>query len=75
MTDAFFEELRTLLNSKFTGQVILHVHKGAVNTYEINERRRPKLENGQAGPGTAEVFRAKYDRDRAGQIAPPLATP
>ena len=44
MADAFFEELRTLLNSKLTGQVVLHVHKGAVKQYEINERRRPKTE-------------------------------
>ena len=44
MTDAFFEELRTLLGAGFTGQVVLHVYQGAVKQYEVLERRRPKAE-------------------------------
>lgn len=44
MTESFLEELRRLLGTGFTGQVVLHVYQGAVKQYEINERRRPKVD-------------------------------
>ena len=46
MNDTFFEELRMLLSSGFTGQVVLHVSEGTVKRYEVHEWRRPKAENG-----------------------------
>ena len=41
-TDAFLRELGQLLATSFTGQIVLHVHHGAVKQYEVNETRRPK---------------------------------
>ena len=46
MTDAFLEELRTLLGAGFTGTVTLHIDQSCVKQYEVLERRRPKPDDG-----------------------------
>ena len=54
MNDAFLEELRTLLGTGFTGQVVLHVDQGSIKKYELHEWRRPKadrVELTEAGKG------------------------
>ena len=46
MNERFIDELRTLLAGKFTGTVVLHCHAGSIKMYEVNERRRPRPDDG-----------------------------
>ena len=47
MTDELTKELRGLCANQFTGTISLHIERGAVKLYEINERRRPKADDGK----------------------------
>ena len=46
MNQGLIEELKALCAREFTGQIVLHVERGAVKMYETNERRRPRSDNG-----------------------------
>ena len=46
MNNGFIQELKQLMASGFTGQIILHVDQGSIKKYELHEWRRPKAEDG-----------------------------
>ena len=54
MNEALYKELKQIMSSGFTGQVILHVDQGSIKKYELHEWRRPKadqIELREAGKG------------------------